>query len=465
MRKLPWVIKYRPKKLGDVVNQEKAKEELSTWIELWLKEVPKERAVLLYGPPGCGKTSMSEALANEYGLDFIEMNASDYRRKVDLDRIARTAALQRSISGRTKLILLDEVDGISGTADVGALETILEIIKITVNPIIMTANNPWDPKLRPLRDAVKLIEFRKLTKTDVRKVLIRICGEERLSCDDDAIDFIAERCEGDLRSAINDLEAVAEGYGKVTLELVKNLLRQRDREYEPFEVVRRIFISKYAWQAKQATQQTDLTPDELIQWINENLPRQISDPEDLWRAYDYLSKADVFMGRIIRTGNWDLLTYAVELMSAGVSLSIINDVKGKYRWVKYSFPQKVLMTARTKEVRQIRDDLAEILAKHLNVSKSVVKSDVIPYMRVIFNNNIEVAGGLALSLNLSESMIRYLSYQNSHKIVELMNKLKVESSRKVDKLKADKVGGKRKDVKGRAGTLNGYFTNKPHSNQ
>ncbi|MEM2757375.1 MAG: AAA family ATPase, partial [Sulfolobales archaeon] len=72
MRKLPWVIKYRPKKLIDVVNQEKAKEELTEWIESWLKGTPKERAVLLYGPPGCGKTSLTEALANEYGFDFIE---------------------------------------------------------------------------------------------------------------------------------------------------------------------------------------------------------------------------------------------------------------------------------------------------------------------------------------------------------------------------------------------------------
>lgn len=457
MRKLPWVMKYRPKKLDDVVNQEKAKEELIKWIEEWFKGIPKEKAVLLYGPPGCGKTSLTEALANEYGLEFIEMNASDYRRKVDLDRIVRTAALQRSFTRKVRLILLDEVDGISGTADIGALETILDIINVTKNPIVMTANDPWDPKLRALRSAVVMIEFRRLTKTDVKKVLNRICSNEGLVCEEDAIDFIAERCEGDLRSAINDLEAVSEGYGKITLELAKNLLRQRDRDYPPFEVVRRIFISKYAWQAKQAAQQSDLTPDELIQWINENLPRQISDPEDLWRAYDYLSKADVYMGRIVKTGSWDLLPYAIELMSAGVSLSIINDVKGKYRWVKYNFPQNVLITAKTKESRELRDSLAEILAKHLNISKAVSKSDVIPFVKVIFDLNPEIAAKLALGLNLSESMIKYLSPQNASKIVELVNKLRVEASKKVEKLKRDKAGEKRLGVKGRSETLDNYF--------
>ncbi len=461
MRKLPWIIKYRPKKLDDVVNQEKAKEKLTKWVELWLKGIPEEKAVLLYGPPGCGKTSLTEALANEYRLEFIEMNASDYRRKVDLDRIVRTAALQRSFTGKVKLILLDEVDGISGTADIGALEAILDIINVAKNPIVMTANDPWDPKLRPLRDVVVMVEFRRLTKTDVRKVLNRICGDEKLVCEEDAVDLIAERCEGDLRSAINDLEAVSEGYGKVTLELVKNMLRQRDRDYPPFDVVRKIFISKYAWQAKQAVQQTDLTPDELIQWINENLPRQISDPEDLWRAYDYLSKADLYMGRIVKTGNWDLLPYAIELMSAGVSLSVINDVKGKYRWVKYNFPQKVLIAAKTKESRQLRDSLAEVLAKHLNISKAVSKSDVIPFIKVIFDSNPEIAAKLALGLNISESMVRYLSPQNSSKIIELVNKFKVEAGKKAERLKREKISERKLGVKSRSGTLDNYFTGNP----
>lgn len=424
MSKIPWIMKYRPKKIDDVVNQEEAKKSLIEWVNEWLRGVPKERGALLYGPPGCGKTSLVEALANDFKFELVEMNASDYRRRADLERIARVAALQRGILGRGKIILLDEVDGISGVADLGALDTILEILKVTKNPVIMTANDPWDPKLRSLRESVRLVGFKRLTKTDVRKVLQKICASEKLICEEDAIDFIAERSEGDLRSAINDLEAVAEGYGKVTLELAKNILRARDRVYEPFEVVRKIFISKYAWQAKQAAQQTDLTPDELIQWINENLPRQITDPEDLWRAYDALSKADVYLGRVVRSGSWDLLPYAIELMTSGVSLSIVNDVKSKFRWVKYSFPQRILLMARTKEVRQIRDDLAEVIARHLHISKATAKTDVIPYLKVIFDTNADVAAKIAIGLNLSDNMIRYLTPHNASKVIENVNKIR-----------------------------------------
>ena len=423
-RKVPWVIKYRPKRVADVVNQDEAKQLVLKWIKEWFAGKPSRKATLFYGPPGCGKTSLAEAVASEYGLEYLEMNASDYRRASDVERIAKIAAMQRGLFTKGKLILLDEVDGMSRVADRGAMEAILDLIKITRNPIIMTANDPWNPSLRPLRESVLLVPFRRLTKTDIKKVLGKICKLEGLTCDDDAIKYIADKAEGDLRSAINDLQAVAEGYGRVTLSIVKAVLRARDIVYDPFEVVRRIFISKYAWQAKLAASQTDLSPDELVQWINENLPRQISNPEDLWRAYEALSRADVYMGRIVRTGSWDLLAYAVELMSAGVSLAVRTDVRSKYRWVKYSFPQKILIMARTKEVRQIREDLATIIARHLRISKRLAKSDVIPYLIAIFESNPEYAASLVVGLNLSDSMIKYLSPRHSSRIIELANKIR-----------------------------------------
>ena len=438
-KKLPWVIKYRPKKVADVVNQDEAKQLVLKWIKEWYAGKPSHKAALFYGPPGSGKTSLAEAIANEYGLEYLEMNASDYRRASDIERIAKMAATQRGLFTKGKLILLYEVDGMSRVADRGAMEAILELIKITKNPIVMTANDPWDPSLRPLRENVLLVPFKRLSKTDIKKVLAKICKLEGLTCDEDAINYIAEKAEGDLRSAINDLQAVAEGYGRATLSVIKAVLRARDRVFDPFEVVRRVFISKYAWQAKLAASQTDLSPDELIQWINENLPRQISDPEDLWRAYEALSKADVYMGRIIKTGSWDLLSYAVELMTAGVSLAIRNDVRSKYRWVKYSFPQKILIMAKTKEVRQIREDLATIIARHLRISKRLAKSDVIPYLVAIFESNPEYAASLAVGLNLSDSMVKYLSPRNSSRIIELVKKIREQIAREAREAAKEEV--------------------------
>ncbi len=424
MYRVPWIIKYRPKTVDDVVNQAEAKALAIKWIKSWLSGKPVRKAALFHGPPGSGKTSLAEALAREYGLEYVEMNASDYRRASDIERIAKTAATQRGLFGRGKLILLDEIDGISGKADEGAVQAILDLITTTKNPVVMTANDPWDQKLRPLRDSALMISFRRLTKTDVKKVLRKICEAEEVICEEDAINFIAEKAEGDLRSALNDLEAVAEGFGKVSLSTAKALLRPRDRTYNPFDVVRRIFIAKYAWQARQAASQTDMSPDDLLQWINENLPTQITDPEDLWRAYESLSRADIYFGRIVKSGSWDLLPYAIEMMTAGVTLSIKNNVRAKYKWVKYRFPQKILLMSRTKETRQVREALASLISNHIHASRRKVKNDVLPYLQVIFEKNTDEAAKLVVGLNMPDNFVKYLSPKNAPEIIGKAEKLR-----------------------------------------
>jgi replication factor C large subunit len=425
-RRIPWVVKYRPSRIADVVNQEEAKKAFLNWLDSWLQGKPERKAALLYGPPGSGKTSLVEAAAREYGLELLEMNASDYRRASDIERVALVSSRGASlVRARGKIILLDEVDGISATADLGALDAIVNLINKTSYPVVLVANDPWDPKLRELREVCLLIEFKRLTKTEIKKVLQNICRNERLDCEDEALNFIAERAEGDLRSAINDIEALGEGFGRITYALARTVLGYRNRELNSFEVVRRILTAKYSWQARVAASQTDLAPDELIQWINENVPRQAVDPEDLWRAFESLSRADIYMARVVKSGSWDLLAYASDMMTAGVALAITNP-QYKFKWVKYGFPEKIRMLSKTKEVRQVRDDLAKVIAQHLKCSTSVAKSEVIPLLRVIFDNNPEYAARLALGLGLGDSMIKYLSERNGDRVVKLVEDLRAQ---------------------------------------
>jgi len=423
IQKIPWVIKYRPKKLSEVVNQEEAKSKILDWLNKW-PNVSK-KALLLYGPPGCGKTSLIEAISNEYNYELIEMNASDFRRKTDIERIALKASTSHSLFGfNKKLILLDEVDGISTKEDEGAIEAIQELVRKTNVPIIMIANNPWDQNLRPLRELAEFVQFKKLSKPDMRMALMRICKAEKISCDEDAINYIIERSEGDLRAAINDLQSLGEGFSEITLDRAKLLLRPRDKERDPFETLRNIFSANYTWQAKAAMNQSQLDYEELKLWLEENIPMQYTELEDVVRAYEFLSKADIYAGRIVKSGDWDLLTYSIDLMTAGIALAAKKNVKDKYRWVKYNFPQRILLASKLKEMRSIRDDIAQIIAQYLHISTSTAKNEIIPLLKTIFTINPMEGARIALGLGLTEKMIEYIGGANKNIVLEHYKELK-----------------------------------------
>ncbi|NIO37265.1 AAA family ATPase, partial [Candidatus Bathyarchaeota archaeon] len=74
----PWTVKYKPMTLNEVVGNQEAKAKIIEWIQQWEKKPPKKRALLLYGPPGIGKTATIEALAKDLDMELVESNASDY---------------------------------------------------------------------------------------------------------------------------------------------------------------------------------------------------------------------------------------------------------------------------------------------------------------------------------------------------------------------------------------------------
>jgi len=419
-RRIPWIIKYRPKRVEEVVNQDSAKKQFMQWIASWSKGTPSKKAALLYGPAGCGKTSLVEAVARERGWELIEMNASDFRRKQDIEKIAKIAATMRSLFSKGKIILLDEVDGINARADAGAIDAILYLLEVTRYPVVMTANDPWDQRLRPLRDASVLIAFKRLSERDVIAALKRICAAERIECEDTALREIARRSEGDLRSAINDLQGIAEGYGKVTLSLVRALAAYRDREYAPFEALHKLFNAKYVFQAKQAVSQANVDYDTMAIWINEHIPTYYEDPEEVMRAYDALSRADVYRGRIVRSGSWDLLSYVFDLMGPGVALARKTY---KFKWRAYRSPARLHLLAQSKKARETLNQLAAILAPRLLTSRSTVKRDIVPYLRIIFANNPKLAAKIAVEYRFTEDMVKLLAGAKAREVLAYYRKL------------------------------------------
>ena len=442
---LPWVIKYRPRRVDDVVDQDNAKRVLIPWFRSWLEgRVPEKRAALLHGPPGVGKTSLVEAIASEFNLELLELNASDYRRRSDIERIVAVAARRRSLFKRGLVILLDEVDGINPREDAGGIEALVSVISETRNPIVMTANDPWKDHLRPLRDASLMVEFRRLTTNQIVSLLQRICSLEGVECERDALRFIAERSEGDVRAAINDLQAVAEGYGRVTLGVAREIVRGREKSVEIWRTLNEVFYyPRYAWKVKKAVQQSEKDYEELMAWLNDNIPRKYVELEDLWRAFDALSRAHMFLSRAKYGGEWSLLSYVFDLMGPGVAFA---RVRGQVAKARYAYPERIRMMAQLREAREARERLAELLSRRLLMSRAAVKSEVIPMLTMMFRESRDASrpAMIALSYGMDERMVALLAGPRKAEVLRAMQKIKkarAEAAAKAREAEAGSGGG------------------------
>ncbi|MEM2104586.1 MAG: replication factor C large subunit [Candidatus Bathyarchaeia archaeon] len=401
-----WTVKYKPKTLREVVGNSEAVQQFAEWVKSWDKAIPKKRAAFIYGPPGVGKTVTVEALAFDFKMELVEKNASDYRTEDAVKRFAGLASQYGSLFGRKRIILFDELDGLTGTADKGGVKAITEIIKTAQCPIVLIANNAFDPRFINLRNYCLLIEFKKPLLTEVQKYLKTICLREGIEAEENALKFIAQRSGGDIRSAVNDLQALAQGKRRLTYDDV-SWLSFRDRQETIFSVLRMILYGKTCEGAKRAVNMADVDVNMLFEWIYENVPVHLTDPHDLARAMDALSMADVYRGRIQRTQDWGFMRYVIDFMAAGVAMARVNTkISG---WMPFRFPERIQALSKLKERRLMLLEISRKIKRRCHISAARASKEVVPYLQIIFRNNAEMAEEIAKWLDLTPEMIEYLA--------------------------------------------------------
>ncbi len=369
-----FVSKYSPKDVGEFVGH---KESVKFFFE-WIKTL-KPKALIFHGPPGIGKTSLVNAFATENNYDVIEINASDFRSAEAIKKILGKSVTQKSFFDKNKIFVIEEVDGLS-SEDKGGVGEIIKLIKESRYPIVLTANNPWDAKLRPLRQYCKLVEFKKLSMFDIHKRLQKICESENINIDKDILRTMSANANGDLRAAINDLQSIAYSESKNLEDL-----GQREKLINIFDALKIIFKTQSAKTAKLAINSTDKDVDEIFWWIENNITNEYEDPKEIAEAFEKLSKADLMKHRIMRKQNWKLLAYVIDLMTAGVSCAK-KDVYRKF--TRYSYPENIAILGSTKEERSAAKDLHMKLSKELHCSSKSVKTNFLPYLKIITKDNL-----------------------------------------------------------------------------
>ncbi len=400
-----WTVKHKPATTAEIVGNTEAIKTFSDWVNSWSKGVPKKRAAFLYGPPGVGKTVTVEALANDLHMELVEKNASDYRTEDAINRFAGLASQYGSLFGVKRIILLDELDGLTGNADKGGVKAITEIVKTAQCPIVLIANSAYDPRFANLRSYCLLIEFKKPAASEVAKHLKRISDREGIQVDENALKFIAQRSEGDVRSAVNDFQALAQGKKRLIYDDV-SWLGYRDRQDSIFNVLKMIIYGRTCLGAKQAVDIADVDIDMLFEWIYENIPAHLSDPHDLAQAMDALSMADVYRGRIRSTQDWSFTRYVIDYMTAGVAMA--RQRSKVHGWIPFKFPGRIQSLSRSKAERAMQLSIGFKIKRKCHISAARASKEILPYLKIIFKNNADMASGIAKWLDLNAEMVEYL---------------------------------------------------------
>ena len=373
-----WSDFYRPAKVQDMVGNEEARSYVAKWLLKWTDGT---RPLMLIGPPGAGKTTIVKALAQQFGYDLIEMNASDTRNRDILTETILPILRNRSLIAEKTLLFLDEIDGISGRQDLGGIESLVMLIKEPTVPIIMAANSR-DSKLRPLTKICKVVEFNRVHPSLLLLFLNYVLRQQGKDMSIEEKNGIVKGANGDIRSLLNMAQSRVSGYEAtrdVSFGIDISLAITNFFTAPTIEDGRQVLMSiEGGYPDPRFAQSPEQRRKDILHALFSSIVSSKLEVREIAGALDVLSKCDLLIGRVSKNRHWNLLRYLHNLLSHGLFYAL-EDRNTTYN--QYSQPWQVSAPIIARRLA-LRGLLLSLAARTHN-SASVFGATYLPYLLII----------------------------------------------------------------------------------
>ena len=295
-----------------------------------------------------------------------------------------------SLYGERSLIFLDEVDGLAGRTDYGALEFIKEAVKTTQNPIVMAANDPDSEKVRKLSDVSLVLLFKPPPPREVEMYLRMVAENESVEVEEEKLKRTVVAANGDMRYAINAMQSRAS-------------VTQKDVELTAAQAINSFLEASGLDSAYKALRNYPGQPREKVRDLFSSVLRSRLASERRRAAIEVLSRADILMGRIMRGQDWRLLRYLDTLLATELREVLAG---GGLQYSQDGVPWNLQLRIwnDSKKVREF----SEAYSHRMHISRRGAAVEDLPYLFVMCGSK-KFRSELVRSMNLEEPFEKFLS--------------------------------------------------------